>query len=112
MPFVSPNTGSILVVTAVREALTRITIELLKARAVEPVLAIVYLFACVLFVAVETTLQPTGATLLLCRIVAWCFGLLGIATAVHDFWLRVRSASRMADPSQVSGRDDSDAPSG
>lgn len=82
-------------VTAVREALTRITIELLKARAVEPVLAVVYGFACVLFIAVETTLQPAGTTLLLCRVVAWAFGLLGIATAAHDFWLRVRGAARV-----------------
>lgn len=97
--------------TAVREALTRITIELLKARAVEPVLAIVYLFACVLFIAVETTLQPTGATLLLCWIVAWCFGLLGIATAVHDFWLRVRSASRVPDAPRTGEPADRDAAS-
>jgi hypothetical protein len=77
---------------SLRKGLARITLELVKARAVQPALAVTYLLASVVFVVLESV-AASDLSVYLCRIVAWAMVALGLGAAVHDLLQRIRHSS-------------------
>jgi hypothetical protein len=77
---------------SVREGLTRIALELIKARAVQPALTVTYLLTAVIFVVLESV-ATSASSVYLCRVVAWGMVALALGAAIHDLWQRMRRSN-------------------